>query len=96
VDILKIDRTFIRDIPADEEAAAMVTAVVQLAESLGMTPLAEGIETEEQWHFLAERGCRLGQGYLFSRPLPASELQGALMAGTAGQPAAGSGDTAVA
>jgi EAL domain-containing protein (putative c-di-GMP-specific phosphodiesterase class I) len=43
-----------------------------------MTPLAEGIETEEQWRFLVDAGCILGQGYLFSKPVPASEIEASL------------------
>jgi diguanylate cyclase (GGDEF)-like protein/PAS domain S-box-containing protein len=74
VDILKIDRFFIRDLPGDREAGSMVEAIIQLANSLGMQPLAEGIETEEQWRFLSGLGCPLGQGFYFSRPLPASDL----------------------
>ena len=52
----------------------MVCAIIGLADSLGMTPLAEGIETEAEWRFLVEHGCRLGQGYFFSRPVPGSEI----------------------
>jgi diguanylate cyclase (GGDEF)-like protein/PAS domain S-box-containing protein len=74
VDILKIDRSFVRDVPHDHEAASMVRAMVQLADSVGMVPLAEGIETEEQWRFLVEQGCALGQGFYFSRPVPAEEI----------------------
>ncbi|HKZ76277.1 MAG TPA: EAL domain-containing protein [Actinomycetota bacterium] len=74
VDILKIDRSFIRDVAGDGQAASMVRAVIQLAEGLGMTPLAEGIETEEQWRSLVEHGCRLGQGYFFCRPVPGPDI----------------------
>jgi diguanylate cyclase (GGDEF)-like protein len=74
VDILKIDRSFVRDIPADGHAMSMVKAVIQLAHGLGMVPLAEGIETEEQWKFLAQSGCSLGQGFYFSKPVPASDI----------------------
>jgi diguanylate cyclase (GGDEF)-like protein/PAS domain S-box-containing protein len=74
VDVLKIDRFFIRDLPEDEDTASMVRAIIELANGLGMQPLAEGIETQEQWRFLAEEGCPLGQGFYFSRPLPASEI----------------------
>ena len=52
----------------------MVTAMIALAENLGMTPLAEGIETEGEWRFLADHGCTLGQGYHFSRPVPPDEI----------------------
>jgi diguanylate cyclase (GGDEF)-like protein/PAS domain S-box-containing protein len=74
VDILKIDRSFVRDIPADGHAMSMVKAVIQLAHGLGMVPLAEGIETEEQWKFLAQSGCSLGQGFYFSKPVPATDI----------------------
>ena len=47
-----------------------MTAFIELGRGLGMTTLAEGIETEGEWRFLAERGCGLGQGYYFSRPVP--------------------------
>ena len=90
VDVLKVDRSFIRDIPGDSGACSMVRAVVQLAQTLGVTPLAEGIETEEQRRFLVDGGCDLGQGYLFSRPVCAAEVAslaaepGARAAGAAG------------
>jgi EAL domain-containing protein (putative c-di-GMP-specific phosphodiesterase class I) len=74
VDILKIDRTFVREVHADQQAGSMVQAVIQLAEGLGMTSLAEGIETEDEWRFLTERGCELGQGYFFCRPAPAADI----------------------
>ena len=74
VDILKIDRSFVRDVDKDRESASMVSAMISLAENLGMTPLAEGIETEGEWRFLASRHCTYGQGYFFSRPVPAPEI----------------------
>jgi diguanylate cyclase (GGDEF)-like protein/PAS domain S-box-containing protein len=74
VDILKIDRSFIRGIDRDREAGSMVSAMISLADNLGMTSLAEGIETEGEWFFLADRGCLLGQGYYFSKPVPAAEI----------------------
>jgi EAL domain-containing protein (putative c-di-GMP-specific phosphodiesterase class I) len=74
VDILKIDRSFVREVDLDRDAASMVSAMISLADNLGMTPLAEGIETEGEWAFLADRGCTLGQGYFFSRPVPADEI----------------------
>lgn len=70
VHTLKIDRSFVMDLPDDEDAGNMCAAVIQLAHSLGMSPLAEGIETQAQWDFLRERGCQLAQGYYFSRPIP--------------------------
>jgi diguanylate cyclase (GGDEF)-like protein/PAS domain S-box-containing protein len=74
VQLLKIDRSFVRDVDSDHDAQSMVSAMIALASNLGMTALAEGIETEGEWAFLAERGCELGQGYYFSRPVPAQEL----------------------
>jgi diguanylate cyclase (GGDEF)-like protein len=74
VDILKVDRMFVRDVSAQPANASMVQAIVQLAHALGMTPLAEGIETQDDWLFLVERGCRLGQGYFFGRPVGAEDI----------------------
>ncbi len=85
VNTLKIDRSFIRDLNRQSSADAIVTSIVQLASALGRVPLAEGIETPEQHASLFARGCKLGQGFLFSRPVEAAEL--ARLAG-AGQRAA--------
>lgn len=74
VDILKIDRSFIRDVHIDRDMASMVRAMIQLAQGLDMTPLAEGIETPGELGFLRANGCRLAQGFLFSRPVPAEEI----------------------
>ena len=74
VQVLKIDRSFVRECHADLTKASMVRAIVALAEGLGMVPLAEGIETEDEWRFLVAHGCTFGQGYFFSRPVPADEL----------------------
>jgi diguanylate cyclase (GGDEF)-like protein/PAS domain S-box-containing protein len=74
VDVLKIDRTFVREVHTDPQSASMVSAIIALASNLGMQPLAEGIETEAEWRFLADRGCTLGQGYYFSRPVPPTEI----------------------
>ena len=74
VDVLKIDRSFVRELDRDEQNASMVSAMVALASNLGMTPLAEGIETEAEWRALMERGCELGQGFFFSRPVPPDEI----------------------
>ncbi len=74
VDVLKIDRSFVRDVDKDRESASMVSAMISLAENLGMIPLAEGIETEGEWRFLARRDCTFGQGFYFSRPVPASDI----------------------
>ncbi|MEA2551029.1 MAG: hypothetical protein QOE25_798, partial [Actinomycetota bacterium] len=74
VDILKIDRSFIRDVHLDRDLASMVRAMIQLAQGLGMTPLAEGIETAGELEFLRANGCRLAQGFLFARPVPADRI----------------------
>jgi diguanylate cyclase (GGDEF)-like protein/PAS domain S-box-containing protein len=76
VDILKIDRSFVQDIPHAQGAGTMVSAIIQLAHSLGMDSLAEGIETEEQYRFLVDRGCRFGQGFHIARPVPGNGIAG--------------------
>jgi diguanylate cyclase (GGDEF)-like protein/PAS domain S-box-containing protein len=74
VDVLKIDQSFIREIPGSPPAEAVVRAIIQLAHILGMASLAEGIETEAQWRFLVENDCRLGQGFLFSEPVSGEKV----------------------
>ena len=71
---LKIDRSFIQELGTDPAAEALVEAIVGMSRSLGLVPLAEGIETEQQRAILLAHGCRLGQGFLFSRPRPAAEI----------------------
>ena len=77
VSTLKIDRSFVRDLPQDQDAASIVLAIIQLARNLGIQPLAEGIETLAQREFLVANGCLQGQGYHFARPLPADEIPAA-------------------
>jgi diguanylate cyclase (GGDEF)-like protein/PAS domain S-box-containing protein len=74
VEVLKIDRSFVAGVDVDAPNASIVSAFIQLAGGLGMTTLAEGIETEAELAFLTERGCRLGQGFLFSRPVLPEEI----------------------
>jgi diguanylate cyclase (GGDEF)-like protein/PAS domain S-box-containing protein len=74
VDVLKIDRSFVRDLGTDPQASSIVSAFLQLASGLEIETLAEGIETETELAFLRERGCRLGQGFLFARPVPPEEI----------------------
>jgi diguanylate cyclase (GGDEF)-like protein/PAS domain S-box-containing protein len=74
MDQLKIDQSFVRDILIDSNDAAIAKMVVVLAESLGLTVIAEGVETEAQRDFLEQYRCHCYQGYLFSRPLPPDEL----------------------
>lgn len=75
LDILKVDRSFVADIGADESGGAIIRAIIKLAHNLGMIALAEGVETPEQRAFLKEHGCDVIQGYLISRPLPAAEFE---------------------
>ena len=81
VEILKIDRAFVSNVDTDPQSAAIVTAFIQLAHGLGMTSLAEGIERREEWEFLTEHGCLLGQGFYFSRPVPADQIATAFRSG---------------
>ena len=67
---LKIDQSFIRNLPCDSEDSAIVRAILMLGKSIGLEVQAEGIETAEQMHFLQELDCPLGQGYWFGRPMP--------------------------
>jgi len=73
IDVLKIDRAFVRNMMADATDAAIVVSVIRLAHSLGMTVVGEGVETEEQLDLLRLRGCDEIQGYYSARPMPAAE-----------------------
>ncbi|MBI2307953.1 MAG: EAL domain-containing protein [Rhodocyclales bacterium] len=74
IDTLKIDRSFVSDLPKDSNGLAIATAIVALGHSLGLTVIAEGIETTAQAEALLNLGCDLGQGYLFARPMPAAQV----------------------
>jgi EAL domain-containing protein (putative c-di-GMP-specific phosphodiesterase class I) len=73
-DKVKIDQSFVREMATNEDAAAIVRAVLGLGASLGIAITAEGVETEEQLTGLKAEGCDALQGYLFSRPIPAAEI----------------------
>ena len=75
VDRLKIDQSFIRNVVTDAGDAAIVRAVIQMAGSLNLVPLAEGVEDDETLAFLRRHGCREAQGYLFGRPMPAEAFR---------------------
>jgi diguanylate cyclase (GGDEF)-like protein/PAS domain S-box-containing protein len=74
VQVLKIDQSFTRDMVSDANSAAIVKAILSMAQNLELNVIAEGIETEAQLHFLQDHGCRQGQGFLFARPVPAEQF----------------------
>lgn len=69
---LKIDQSFVRNLAVSEEDAAVVKAILYLAQSFDLSVIAEGIETEQQASLLQELGCQFGQGFLYAKPLPAT------------------------
>lgn len=74
VNILKIDQSFVRDMQSDEASLAIVSYIIRLAQSLGMDTIAEGVETSHEMTLLVNEGCRLMQGYHFSKPLPPGQF----------------------
>jgi diguanylate cyclase (GGDEF)-like protein/PAS domain S-box-containing protein len=74
VDLLKIDRSFVKEMPEDEVAGTMASTIIHLASNLGIDHLAEGIERADQLDYLVDQGAGLGQGFLFGRPVPALEI----------------------
>jgi diguanylate cyclase (GGDEF)-like protein/PAS domain S-box-containing protein len=74
ISVVKIDRAFVAELGVNPEDAAIVKTIVALAKTLKLDVIAEGVETQEQWDFLAEAGCEIAQGYFFSRPLPADQF----------------------
>ncbi|MBS1189777.1 MAG: diguanylate cyclase/phosphodiesterase with sensor(s) [Rhodocyclaceae bacterium] len=81
IHLLKIDRSFVDDIGSSREDENIVAAIVTMAKSLGMQTIAEGVETAVQAEFLVGLACDFGQGYLYSRPVPAPEFEALLEAG---------------
>lgn len=75
VDKVKLDRAFIRELPESQADAAIVKAVLAMAEGMGLDVVAEGVETKAQCQFLVDAGCSIVQGFYFSRPLPVPELE---------------------
>jgi EAL domain-containing protein (putative c-di-GMP-specific phosphodiesterase class I) len=84
IDVLKVDQSFVREIPQSPDAAPIVSAMISMAHSLGHRVVAEGVETQEQHAFLLERQCGEGQGFYFSRPLPADEITASMAVETSG------------
>jgi EAL domain-containing protein (putative c-di-GMP-specific phosphodiesterase class I) len=75
IDVLKIDREFVKDLGPDSPESALMKAIVAMSDSMGLTPIAEGVETPAQEEELRRLGCRLAQGYLFGRPGPPSKIE---------------------
>jgi EAL domain-containing protein (putative c-di-GMP-specific phosphodiesterase class I) len=73
-DVIKIDRTFVRDVTTDDADRELVVATIAMAQALNLQVVAEGVETQEQFDFLAAQGCDSVQGYFFSRPISADEM----------------------
>ena len=84
IDVLKIDQGFVRDIPQSSDDMAISAAIIAMGHSMGLSVLAEGVETAGQLAFLQERGCDTYQGYLCSRPVPADAFAALLREGRAG------------
>jgi EAL domain-containing protein (putative c-di-GMP-specific phosphodiesterase class I) len=78
VDFIKVDRSFVSGLGRDPEDEPIVSAVLGLADALGLTTIAEGVETADQLARLRRLGCRYAQGFFFGRPVPADEVEGLL------------------
>jgi diguanylate cyclase (GGDEF)-like protein/PAS domain S-box-containing protein len=83
---LKIDRSFVEDLPADPDATAITTTIIQMAHNLGLRTVAEGVETDDQLAFLKTQGADFAQGFLCSRPVPADEIPPLLVRDPAAEP----------
>lgn len=75
IDILKIDKSFIQDLPLDSGSDALVKAIIAMAQCLNLRVIAEGVETQQQLEFLQRHGCDMVQGYYFSRPVSAAKFE---------------------
>ena len=78
IDTVKVDRSFVMDIPKSSDDMAITSAVIAMAHRLNMAVVAEGVETREQLEFLQEHGCEYAQGYLFSKPMPLAKVKSML------------------
>jgi diguanylate cyclase (GGDEF)-like protein len=84
---LKIDRSFVHNVGMKHSDAVIVQTIIGMASNLGMEVIAEGVETDEQYRFLRDNGCNCFQGYLFGKPLPLAEFEGAVFQSAAAQSA---------
>jgi EAL domain-containing protein (putative c-di-GMP-specific phosphodiesterase class I) len=83
IDTLKIDRSFVMDLEKSDDGATICSAIIAMARQLGLTVIAEGVETPDQIEFLRSQDCDEVQGFLFSKPIPASEFEDKFLARTA-------------
>jgi EAL domain-containing protein (putative c-di-GMP-specific phosphodiesterase class I) len=74
MNVLKIDKSFIDDIPYSADDMAITSAIISMGQTLGFKVLAEGVETSEQLAFLSQKGCDIYQGYITSKPVPADKF----------------------
>jgi EAL domain-containing protein (putative c-di-GMP-specific phosphodiesterase class I) len=81
VDYLKVDRSFVNNLPHDEHQQAIVRAIIAMAKSLDIQVIAEGVETAAQWEFLKTLDCEQGQGFLFAHPQTAAHIEALLREG---------------
>ena len=76
IQVLKVDKSYVQEIDADSPVGKIAQMILTLAQALGLETVAEGIETPSQWQKLKEIGCDFGQGYLFSKPVTATAIDG--------------------
>jgi EAL domain-containing protein (putative c-di-GMP-specific phosphodiesterase class I) len=83
INVLKIDRSFVQELPHNKDDVAITRAIISMAHSLGLAIVAEGVETPEQMQFLRDNGCKLSQGFFFGQAVPAEKIIPAIQAATA-------------